>query len=211
MPCVFQDNNIKNQIKNINLQKYGVENPFQSEEIKNKIKLTCLNKYGVEYFSQTDEYKTKTRQTCLERYGVDFPNQSIFVKEKAMKTISQNGNIKTSTQQIKVYEIIKNKYPNAALNYVFSNCLLDIFVCVNDTSIDVEYDGWFWHQDQQQDIKRDKFLQSKGFKILRIRSGHLIPDEQEIFNKINELADTQHCFREIVLSDWKGHDIEYVQ
>ncbi len=211
VPCVFQDNNIKNQIKNINLQKYGVENPFQSEEIKNKIKLTCLNKYGVEYFSQTDEYKTKTRQTCLERYGVDFPNQSIFVKEKAMKTISQNGNIKTSTQQIKVYEIIKNKYPNAALNYVFSNCLLDIFVCVNDTSIDVEYDGWFWHQDQQQDIKRDKFLQSKGFKILRIRSGHLIPDEQEIFNKINELADTQHCFREIVLSDWKGHDIEYVQ
>ena len=82
--------------------------------------------------------------------------------------------------------------------------LLDIFLCVENIKIDIEYDGWFWHQDLQQDIKRDKFLQSNGFKTLRIRSGHLIPTEQELFDTIDELIYTNHCFREIVLSDWKS-------
>lgn len=207
--CVFQSESIKNKIKDTNLQKYGVENPFQSEDIKDKIKSTCLNKYGAEYFSQTDMHKIKTKQTCMERYGVEFPNQSPEVKEKSLKTFAQNESIKTSTQQRKVYEIIQKKYPEAILNYAFSNCLLDVFVCVNNIKLDIEYDGWFWHQDQQQDIKRDKFLQSNGFKTLRIRSGHLVPDEHEIFDAIDELVTTQHCFREIILPDWKGNLINF--
>lgn len=214
-PCVFQNEDIKNQIKKVNLQKYGTENPFQSEEIKEKIKSTCLEKYGVEYFSQTEVYKEKTKQTCIERYGTEFPNQSLIIKEKAVKTLVQNENIKTSTQQLKIYEIIKNKYPDAILNYVFSNCILDIFICTNNIKLDIEYDGWFWHQDKQQDMKRDKFLQSNGFKTLRIRSGHLLPNEQEVFDRINELITTEHVFREIILSDWKEHttdmNISYLQ
>ena len=102
--------------------------------------------------------------------------------------------------------MIKNKYPDAILNYPFSSLSLDIFVEINNVKIDVEYDGWFFHQDKQKDIKRDKYLQSQGFKTLRIRSGHLLPTEQELFDAIDYLVNTEHHFKEIILSDWKEVD-----
>ena len=88
----------------------------------------------------------------------------------------------------------------------FSQCSLDIFIEVNGVKIDIEYDGSYWHQNQQKDIKRDKFLQSHGFKTLRVRSGHLLPNEQELFDAIDYLVSTEHHFKEIVLSDWKKVD-----
>ena len=36
--CINLDIKVRNKIKETNLEKYGVENPFQSEKIKNKIK-----------------------------------------------------------------------------------------------------------------------------------------------------------------------------
>ena len=101
--------------------------------------------------------------------------------------------------------MIQKKYPDAVLNYPFSTCFLDIFVCIDDIKIDIEYDCKFFHN-KQRDIKRDKYLQSQGFKTLRIRSGHLLPTEKELFNAIDYLVDTDHIFKEIILSDWKGDD-----
>lgn len=204
--CVFQSEQIKGKIKETNLEKYGVENPFASDMVKNKIKNFYLNNYGVEYNSQTDDFLTKTKQTCLKRYGVENPQQNPKIKEKATQTMLQNGMVKTSQQQLQIYEMIKEKYPNAELNYPFSYCILDIFLCINNVKIDVEYDGWFWHQDQLSDLKRDKFLRSKDFKVIRVRSGHLIPTEKELFDTIDYLVNTEHSFKEIMLSDWKTID-----
>ena len=203
---VFQSNEIQNKIAETNLEKYGAENPFASEEIKNKIVATNLQKYGVEYFSQTEEFLIKRGQTNIKRYGYESPMKNIEIKEKSIKTMYEHGTQKTSTQQLKVYEMIKNKHPDVILNYPFSSLSLDIFVEINNVKIDIEYDGWFFHQDKQKDIKRDKFLQSQGFKTLRIRSGHLLPTEQELFDAIDYLVNTEHHFKEIVLSDWKKVD-----
>ena len=132
--------------------------------------------------------------------------KNIEIKEKSIKTMYEHGTQKTSTQQLKVYEMIKNKHPDVILNYAFSSLSLDIVVEINNVKIDIEYDGWFFHQDKQKDIKRDKFLQSQGFKTLRIRSGHLLPTEQELFDAIDYLVNTEHHFKEIILSDWKKVD-----
>lgn len=162
------------------MDKYGVDNAFKSNEIKNKIKQTTLLKYGYEHITQVPE-----------------------IIKKRQQTFKQNGTTKTSKQQIMLYEIIKTKYKNAEINYPLSACSLDIFICVDNIKIDVEYDGSYWHQDKQKDIKRDKFLQSQGFKIFRIRSSRLLPSEQEIFDVIDELITTDRCFKAITLSDWK--------
>lgn len=190
-----------------NLKKYGVSHRMQRQEEYDRFKQTMLDKCGVENPSQLDEIKEKKKNTCLKHFGVDSPAKSSVIQAKIRETMSANGSVATSSQQIKLYNIIKEKYPDAELNYPFSNCSLDIFLCVNGTPIDVEYDCWYFHQDALKDLKRDKFLQSHGFKTLRIRSAYQMPDETVLFDEIASLADNQYNFREIILPDWKGVEL----
>ena len=209
------------------MDKYGVKNVFQVEEFKNRHKETCIKRYGCKYVSQSDGWNEKYKQTMIDRYGNANPmnvqeiKESVFstnlnkygcksplqnekIKEKQIKTFYQNGTTPTSSQQLKLYSMIQQKYSNVELNYPFNRCSLDIFICVDDVNVDIEYDGSYWHQDQQNDIRRDKFLQSQGIKVLRIRSGRKLPTEKELFSAIDELVTTDHVFKEIVLSDWNS-------
>lgn len=197
---------VKQKMQQTNINKYGVKCVLQSEEIKDKISQTNIEKYGAENPFASEEVKQKIKETNLLKYGCEYPSQSPEIRAKVMQTMYSNGLVPASSQQLQLYEIIKRKYPNAELNYPFSSYSLDIFICVNNIKIDVEYDGRYWHQDKQKDIKRDKFLQSRGFKTLRVRSGCLIPDEQELFDSINYLVNTEHHFKEIILQDWKEAD-----
>lgn len=206
----FQSDEINDKKAATNLQKYGGNSVLCSEEGKKKYRETCLRKYGVINYSQTEEYKTKFQQTCIEHFGVRHPSLCPEIVQKSLDTMTKNGTVKTSSQQIAIYEMIKKKYEDAELNYPFSMCFLDVFICVNGVKIDCEYDCWLFH-DQQRDIKRDKFLQSQGFKTLRVRSGHLLPTEQELFDAIDYLVNTEHHFKEIILSDWKEKEEEECQ
>lgn len=198
-----QSKEIKDKIIKKCLEKYGVKNPSSSKEIREKVKSTCLERYGVKHIAHLESVKEKREKTFLERYGVKNASQVPEFREKVMKTMSQNGTAPTSSQQILLYNMIKSKYNNSEINYPFSNCCLDIFICEKDIKIDIEYDGWYWHQDKYKDVKRDKFLQKNGFKILRIRSGHLLPTEEQLFEAIEELITTDRKFKEIILDDWK--------
>lgn len=204
--CPFKSEEINAKKAATNMERYGGNSVMCSDEGKKKYRQTCIKKYGVPNYSQTSEYKIKFQNTCIEHFGVPHPSLCPDIVQKSLNTMAKNGTVKTSSQQIQVYEMIKNKHPDVILNYPFSSLSLDIFVEINNVKIDVEYDGWFFHQDKQKDIKRDKFLQSQGFKTLRIRSGHLLPTEQELFDAIDYLVNTEHHFKEIILSDWKKVD-----
>jgi DNA-directed RNA polymerase subunit RPC12/RpoP len=75
-------NNIRQQIENTNLQKYGVKHPNQSQQQIQKIKQTKKNRYGDENYNnsqkmlqtakQNDSYKKasqKRANTNLQKYG----------------------------------------------------------------------------------------------------------------------------------------------
>ena len=211
--------------------RYGVDNPMQNVEIQEKLQQSILKKYGVDNVSKSDDIKRKKIETFQERYGVDWapmskdirdkvkqtwfnkygyenPMQNAQVKEKAILTLCQNGSVPTSSQQMQIYEIIKKRYHDAKLNYPYNTLSLDIFVTINNMKIDIEYDGWFFHQDKMKDLRRDRFLWSEGIKTLRIRSGILLPTEQELFDAIDYLINTEHHFKEIILSDWKEKEGE---
>ena len=192
----------KKECKKTMIERYGNANAMNVPELKEKQQNSIYEHYGVYNPLQSDEIKEKVFTTNLIKYGYKSALQNKEVKEKQMQTFYQNSTTPTSSQQLKLYDIIKQKYLDAKLNYPFSNCSLDIFIDISDIKIDIEYDGSYWHQNQQADIKRDKFLQSRGFKVLRIRSGHKLPAEEEIFTAINELATTNRIFKEIILSDW---------
>lgn len=190
---------------------FGVTNPMFSEDVRNKLKATMIEKYGCENPMQNKEINEKAQLTNLQKYGVRNPQQNSEIKAKTMQTLLQRGSVPTSKQQIELYEMVNGRHKNAQLNFPFESCLLDIFVDINGVKIDIEYDGSYWHHDQQRDLKRDKFLQSHGFKTLRVRSGHLLPTEQELFDAIDYLVDTEHHFKEIILSDWKEKEEEECQ
>lgn len=225
-----QNKEVQEKKKQTNLERYGTEYPMQSEEIKEKAKQTCLEiygvencfshpdiiqkvkdtmqeKYGVDYYSQTDEWKEKYKNTVFERYGVEHPmyNEAIKkkVREKVIISFYNNGTIKTSSQQIEVYNILKDNNYNIYLNYPLSSINLDVAIFIDNIKIDLEYDSWYWHQDKNRDRKRDEFTKSQGWKILRIRSGHKVPTFEQLKESINILINSDKKFTQIILDDWK--------
>ena len=101
--------------------------------------------------------------------------------------------------------MIEEMYPNyyLELNYVLSSLFLDLCLFIDDgIKIDIEYDGSYWHKDSQKDRRRDEFVKSQGFKILRIRSGHLLPTKEQLKEAIDKLINGYN-FIAITLKDWK--------
>lgn len=199
----LENEKILEKIKQTNLLKYGVENVFSSKEIQDKIKETNLEKYGVPNIMQSIVVQKKAKNTMLERYGYEYVLQVPELREKIFETMRINGNTPTSSQQLSVYNMIKEKYPNAILNYPFNKFSFDVFLLCDDIKIDIEYDGWYWHQDKQRDRRRDEYVKSQGFKILRIKSGNKLPAEEQLFEAINKLVKTNYKYTEIILDDWK--------
>lgn len=201
-----------NKLKEITLERYGVNNIMEVTEIKGKVASTTLDRYGVksalckDYVNKkqsnswNEESRQKRIQTNLNKYGYESPLSSPEIREKINQSFYRNGTQKTSSQQIKIFKMLKDIYVDCELNYLVSNCFLDCLVVVNDIRIDVEYDGEFWHQDKQKDRKRDEFLKSLGYKILRIKSAYNIPSIEELKNAIDILVTTNKKYTEIQLS-----------
>lgn len=103
--------------------------------------------------------------------------------------------VMTSKAQRKIAKML-----GASLNYPISKMIVDI--CLVADKIVIEYDGWFYHKDSQvADRRRDEYLKSLGYKILRVKSRRKIPDIQQLRNGIDYLKNG-HTFTEIVLDDW---------
>jgi hypothetical protein len=105
----MQSTEVKNRLKNTNIEKYSVENVFQSEEVKQKISttkierygnknynnreqslLTCMSRYGVENVSQSDDIRAKIEESNLMRYGVRYPIQLEEKQIARIETFKKN-------------------------------------------------------------------------------------------------------------------------
>ena len=127
---VFQAEEVKNKIKDTNLERYGcmcvlqseeirnkgiqtlkekynedITNVFQATEVKEKIKQTNLKNWGVEYATQSEEIKEKTRNTNNEKYGADYYTQTDEYKDRAKKTCQLHHGVDNPSQS----QEIKNK------------------------------------------------------------------------------------------------------
>ena len=112
--------------------------------------------------------------------------------------------------ELKVFEMLKEKYSDKVveLNYIFSRSILDCALFINNIKIDIEYDGWYWHN-PKDDRRKDEYLKSKGWKVLRIRSGHKIPTIEQLEIAIKKLTTTDKVFTTITLDDWKEEEYEF--
>ena len=186
--CCHKCENIK--YKKTMLEKYGVENSFQSEVFIEKAKATNRQKYGADWGFYNTEIRNKIQNTMQEKYGTKYPLQVDAFLEKALITRSATGST-ISKPQRKLYELLKEYYTNTQLEVPCDRCSLDCVVSIDNIKIDVEYDGWYWHQDKQRDRRRDNFVKSKGYKILRILGNKKdeLPNINILIEHINKLVD----------------------
>lgn len=206
---VFSSDKIQEKIKNSLLKNYGVDNPSKDLKIREIAQETCKKNYGVAFPLQNNEIKEKQQATCLEKYGFKNAMQNPEIKTKAATALLNIDAIPTSSQQLKLFELCKiiiHEFDNDAsveLNVQESFTILDIKILFSTgVKIDVEYDGWYWHQDANKDRRRDEFLKNRGYKILRIRSGKLLPAEEELKESFEYLLKEDNKFSQIILKDW---------
>ena len=184
------------------IAKYGIDNPNFVPEIKNKVLETNRKKYGYDYHMQRPEYQQYYELLMQDRYGVKRPLQYEEFKNKFITTISEKA-IFTSKPQKEVFFILCNLYPQKCfLEYPYRGYLLDCFVDFGDVKIDVEYDGMFWHQlNEEHDKTRDKVLIHMGYKILRIKWNKKddIPTKEQIQHTIETLVNSSKNYIEITM------------
>lgn len=199
---------IREKLEETNLKKYGFKTSLLNSEIKEKAKKTTFENWGVEYSLSSLEVREKGKKTMLEKYGVENAGQSKELQAKMRKTLFQHGKVRTSKQQKNIFDILNKKY-NCILNYPVDIFSLDCAIFINDNiKIDVEYDGWYWHNkvlNKEKDAIRDNKILEKGFKILRIKGGITIPAEKELIEKINMLISTDSKYEEIILKEWSDN------
>lgn len=93
----------KEEIKQKNIQKYGVEYYFQSEDAKNIKKEKSLQKYGVEYPCQSKEIKEKIQNTVLKKYGVTSVRSLPHVQEKQKQTMIKKYGVENASHSPELF------------------------------------------------------------------------------------------------------------
>ena len=89
-----------------------------------------------------------------------------------------------SKPQVELFKLVKSVYLTAILNYQSLNRLIDI--AIPNKMIAIEYDGSYWHQNQEADDIRQKELEAIGWKFLRYKD--YVPDLNELKGDIKQLC-----------------------
>ena len=228
--CIFAVKEFQDKIKQTNLAKYGYENPMQNKEIQEKAHLTNLKKYGNKYTYNVPEIREKIHQTNLQRYGYEVAVNNPTVRKKINTTFKERYNVQNlgefryfqrqkdnheipiSSQQYHLHKIL-----GGILNYQFGKYSLDI--AFPDEQIAVEYDGgghdlsvilgYTTHNEFiHKEIKREYWLISKGWKLIKIISPHDKLLEDNEFIKLVQLSkdylqNTRHHWINLLIEEDK--------
>lgn len=192
---------VRDNIEQSLLFKYGVTNPMQIETVKQKAKNTNNKKYGGNSPMCSEEVRHKSEQTCLKKYGVKNAFQSKEIQRKARITLYENNTVPSSKPEKKLYNLLKDMFgeENCFPSYPEDNFSLDCMLEINNIKIDVEYDGWYWHQNRKQkDGARNAILLNNGYRIIRIIADNkdTMPTKEQIQNAVDYLVKDNHhlCF-----------------
>lgn len=140
---------------------------------------------------------TKTFWTCKNKHTFEATYNFVQADKGCATCIDVVNGAKVSQIQRTLCDLLDGE-----LNKNEGRLKIDVALEIGGTKIAVEYDAWYWHGDHlDQDARRDSRLIEKGWNILRIRSGALLPTSEQLDEALENLADgTDHV--EIVLADW---------
>jgi very-short-patch-repair endonuclease len=105
--CASSSDLIKEKIKNVFIEKYGVDNPMKVSDIKNKGIKTNLEKYGVDNPIKSEIIKEKIKKTNELKYGFDNPFKDPSIKEKIKQTNLEKYGFNNPSKDPAIKEKIK--------------------------------------------------------------------------------------------------------
>ena len=146
----FEVQSTSNQkLKDTMLDMYGCENAMQNKDIAKQVGQTQQKKQ--------EEYKQKN----LEKYGVEYPSQLPEIIDKVNNTKSKNGTFNTSSEELHILDLLKERFPNVVYNKTHkplypTRC--DFYIPEKDLYI--EYNGTWTHGDRPFDPE-DEFCQKE--------------------------------------------------
>ena len=98
-------------IRRMNMRKYGVDNPTKIPEIRQKITDTCLKRYGVDNGAKLESSKQKTKETTMRKYGVENAMFSVELKQKLYETNYKKFGCKICTQNEEIKQKMRDHVP----------------------------------------------------------------------------------------------------
>ena len=164
-------------------------------------------KYNGHYYckycaAKTEEVKKLRVDGCKKKYGVENCMQNKDVVKHWAEVMSSSGPVPTSSQQNKIYELLKENNYQVTLNKQLSELFLDCEIIIEDIKIDLEYDCWYWHDKKKDDI-RDQIVQRYNYKIFRIKANRKIPTIEQLKEGIEILSSTNQNYYTLELESQK--------
>ena len=151
---IFQIPQIKEKIKQVSLDRYGVSNPGNSESAQQKFRQTCLKRYGSEHFAQSEYYKSKLASRSQD--------QIQEISRKQYLTHLKNNSFNTSKPEDLYYEYLLTIYDKDDIvrqyrsdKYPF-NC--DFYIISEDLYIECNYSWTHGPHPFNEDSDEDREL-----------------------------------------------------
>jgi len=124
------------------------------------------------------------------KHAVSFVKRETFEKKREWmlnggSSYVNSFNKNPSKPQVKLFEIVNKLYSSSIMNYSFLNYSLDI--AIPDLKIVIESDGSYWHQDSERDLKRQKEVESLGWRFIRYKNIDYIKDIPSIDKIKNDI------------------------
>jgi len=142
-----------------------------SKETREKIS-NAIKELGKNHPFRTEKYR-RDQAKRMHEAGDSHPSKDPKFREMHSKRMKNGGAayanffIKNpSGPQIQLFNKVKKIYPQAILNYPSLNFSIDI--AIPDLMIAIEYDCWYWHDEEKDKIRQSK-LEGKGWKFLRYK------------------------------------------
>jgi very-short-patch-repair endonuclease len=196
----WQSEEYRNKVKN-SILKFFEKNgyhPGTNQKSKEKRKKTMIEKYGVEHNWKGKYGQRKCDKTTLEIYGKSAAQMLIeythyFNKKTDIEQIFENILIEVGIPFQMKYRL----YDKKKINFWFRE--YDFFIL--DSNILIEVDGDYWHgnenifenlsdfqkQIKENDIVKENFAISKGFRIIRFWGSEVKENKEQIKNKLLKL------------------------
>lgn len=188
-------------------EKYGDDNIMRTEEGLRRFVAAIKKKYGEEitnplHILEIQKQVSETLKKRYEEYGHHLKGKTyeeIYGEEKAKELRMQRHfdgakgyrmAKKTSPEQLQIFELVKEIFPFAQLEYEVTGYHLDI--AIPELKLCVEYGAQFWHESnkyhpnkEEEDKFRENVITSLGWKMITYTE--YIPTKEELVEKIKDV------------------------
>jgi len=179
--CILNHLNESGMMKKAKIDKNGFYNNNRS-----KAKQTCLDKYGVTNVSKVKAFHEMKKQTSLKNNVYECwvgSKQHINWMKDGGAAYCNQFITNPSKPQVALFKLCQETLPYPIMNY--PSCGYSIDIVIPSLNLAIEYDGSYWHQDEEYDNKRQTAIEEDGWMFLRYRD--YVPDKNELMKHIGEL------------------------